>query len=174
MNELTTTAAFLIPTIVTVLGWFVVSGMTGRREFRKEVREHIKDMRARCDTVRASAKEYWLEASAQTSAAAATSLKSDLARLSRQLQVLQFVGLEIDGRLMAEIRMSATGDDFEKKGRRRKASDYDRLLDINGAIDDLQSSVDELFYQRFRPSKANRLIYFLPLGLSTALDSDAA
>ena len=137
--------------------------MADRREFRKEVREHIKDFRTRCDIVRAVAANYWAKSEPKLAAVNAAALKSSINSLFAQVRVLAEVGILVDDTLLVQVRINATGGDFEKKGRRRAETDSLRLLDIGHALDDLTEAVDASFYQRFKPSKPRGVGKFFPI-----------
>lgn len=149
--------SFIITSLVTVVGWFFVASMADRREFRKEVREHIKDLRSKCDSVRELTAKYWVESDGKSAAANAAALKAAINSLFRQVRILAEVGLSVDDSLLVAIRQSATGGDFEKKGRRKTGADSLRLLDAGQSLDDLAEAIDKAFYNRFKPVKPRKL-----------------
>jgi len=142
--------SFLFTALVTVIGWFIAAQQAERREFRKEVREHIKVTAERAGKVRDSAASYWLEPGANEGRFA-IALKADVMALARQVQTLGLLGLAIDPDLMAAVRTHSTGGDFEKRERQASLEDELRLLDIAGAIEDLLIEVDSCFYANFPP-----------------------
>lgn len=143
-----------------------------RREFRKEVREQIKDLRSTSDQVREKAAEYWLRSNKNTAPAAAVSLKAELQRLARFANALATAGLAFEGaRLLRDVRELATGGDFETKNRvRQMAADSERVSDITGAIEDLLASVDEAFYREFGMVKSRKWWRWVPLVGALSLD----
>lgn len=84
--------------------------------------------------------------------------------MSRLTIALQNSGLDFDqATLVSEIRKSATGGEFDKKGRKHSQSDSVTVADTVGAIEDLLLAVDGAFYARFRPSSPGRLWRWIPL-----------
>lgn len=106
--------------------------------------------------------------------AAEINLTSAVERLSRRALVLREAGLEFNqAELVAEIRKSATGGEFGRKGRRRKAADVSHVSDTAGAVQDLLLSIDRAFYAAFKPVKPRRslrLLTLLPLILALQRD----
>lgn len=166
--------AFLIPVVITIVGWFVVARQADRREFRKEVREQIKDLRAACDSVREKAAEYWLKSTKTTAAAAAVALKAELKRLARFSAALAAAGLQFESaRLLADVRELATGGDFEARDRKRDSdADSERVSDLTGVIEDLLTAVDTAFYEEFGQVKSRRWARWVPIGAPLFLSSD--
>ena len=163
--------SFVFTAIITVLGWFIVAGQTDRREFRKEVRELVRELRDRLERINQHAAAYWL-GTGSTAATAAVSLKAGFLSLSRQIRTLENVGFKLDPGLLAAVRTTATGGDFEKKGRRRVAADKERLVDVASAIEELLLVVDQSFYDMFPPIRSNRIWRFLPLAAALGIGSD--
>lgn len=155
--------SFVVTAIVTIVGWFVVASMTDRREFRKEVREYVKDAKATCEAVQASAHDYWLICDKKSAGASAVVLKAEVGNLARHLQILATLGVATPSEMMADVRRAATGGEFEKKGRVRTPVDQDRMAELAGSIQDLISSIDMAFYQRFKPRTQRQWSRFIPI-----------
>ncbi len=156
--------SFVLPAALTVLGWFIVARQADRRDYRKEVREHIGDLHEVAGVVRVGATEYWLNSTPKTAAGAAVSLKAEVKRLSRQVTALTAAGLHFEGAtLMGEVRKAATGGDFEKAGRKHSPDDVERVTDLIGALEDLLLAVDAAFYAKFKPMTRLRLWRYVPL-----------
>lgn len=166
--------SFLVPVGATIAGWFVVARQTDRREFRKEVREQIKELRASTDEVRDRATEYWLRADPKSASVAAVSLKAELKRMARLAQAIASAGLDFQvADRVADVRRLATGGDFETKNRKRNAADdADRITDIVGALEDLLTAVDAAFYTIFKAPRSSKLWRWLPLGGALLLTRD--
>ena len=112
--------AFILPAALTIAGWFVVARQAERREFRKEVRDQIRELREGIDEVKGRATEYWLEGERSKLPALAIALKAELKRLSWLVAGLSQAGLDFDhAQLVVDIRTLATGGDFESKKRKR-------------------------------------------------------
>lgn len=148
---------------VTIAGWFVVAWMTDRREFRKEVREYVKDAKTTSEAVRKAAHDYWLISDKRTEGASAVTLKAEVGNLARHMQILATLGLSVPSGTMAEVRQAATGGEFEKKGRKRTPEDQQRMADVAGNLQDLVSAIDMAFYQRFQPNVRYRWLRYIPL-----------
>lgn len=148
---------------MTIAGWFVVAWMTDRREFRKEVREYVKDAKATCEAVRKAAHEYWLICDKRTAGAAGVTLKAEVGNLARHIQILATLGVAVSSETMAEVRRAATGGEFEKKNRLRTPEDQQRMADVAGSLQDLVSAIDMAFYQRFQPNTRHRWLRYIPL-----------
>lgn len=146
--------SFVFTSLVTVIGWFVVGYLADRRDIRKEVRENITELKSRAQSVRDWSKKYWVETAGKEAAAAACTLKAEIDSLSRQLRVLQRFDFQIDEMLIVYVRQSATGGDFERKGRRRSERDIGTLTDVHGAIEDLLSAIDLTFHEKFRRKRS--------------------
>lgn len=156
--------SFLVPAAITVAGWIVVARQTDRREYRKEVRDQLKDLRTSIDEVRSKVTGYWLEPDVKKAAAAAIALKSELKRLSRLTRTLASAGLDYDhATLVAEVRSLATGGEFESKKRSKTADDAGRIEDVAGALEELLTAVDVAFYAEFKPARASGLWRWFPL-----------
>ena len=147
--------SFVFTSLVTVIGWFVVGYLADRRDLRKEVRENIAELKLRAQSVRDWSNKYWVETTGKDAAAAACTLKAEIDSLSRQLRVLQRFDFQIDEMLIVYVRQSATGGDFERKGRRRSERDIGTLTDVHGAIEDLLSEIDIAFHDKFRRKRAS-------------------
>lgn len=155
--------SFIFTALVSVIGWFVVGYLADRRELRKEARENINELKSRAQAVRDASKKYWIDSSGTEAAPAACILKADVTSLSRQVLVLDRIGLQVDDMLMVAVRQSATGGDFEQKGRRRKKADIDRLSDTYGAVEDLLSAIDISFHARFSRAKRSNIWRKIPV-----------
>jgi len=164
--------SFIFTATVTVVGWFVVAAMTDRREFRKEVREYVKDAKASCEAVRIAAHDYWLISDKKSSAASAVVLKAEVGNLARQIQIIGTLGLQISPACVANVRQCATGGDFEKADRKRTGADQERMADVAGSLQDLITDIDVAFYSKFRPRSDRSWLRFVPLIglLATAKD----
>lgn len=154
---------FVVPATATVVGWFVVARQTDRREFRKEVRDHLKELKESIEQVRQRSAAYWLEGDLQKASIAAIGLKSEEQRLGRITRTLVACGLDFDDAARrSEIRQFATGGDFESKSRVRSEADEDRLKDIAGCLEDLLSEVEVSFYRKFKHPRPARWIKWVP------------
>jgi hypothetical protein len=145
--------SFIITALVTVVGWFIVAKMADARDFRKEVREMVNETKGRAQEVLHAGRRYWLGTEPKSRGTFAVALKSDIMGLATQIRMLEKFGLFIDPNLVADVRRSATGGDFEQKSRRRKAADEVRMIELAGAIQDLSFAIDHAFYESFRPVK---------------------
>ncbi|WP_449471976.1 hypothetical protein [Sphingobium chungangianum] len=137
--------------------------MTDRREFRKEVREYVKDAKSTCEAVRKAAHEYWLLCNQRAAGAAAVTLKAEVGNLARHIQILTTLGLDIPSDVMADVRQAATGGDFEKKARKRTPDDQGRMADVAGSLQDLVSAIDNAFYRHFQPNRRHQWMRYIPL-----------
>lgn len=147
--------------------------MTDKREFRKEVREHLKDAKATCDSVRTAAHDYWLVCDQKSALAAAVVLKAEVGNLARHIRILETLGVSTPPDLMAAVRQSSTGGDFEKAKRKRTTDDQARMADVAGALQDLITSIDMAFYRRFRPESDRRWLKYVPFAGFLFFNSDA-
>lgn len=152
--------SFAITAIITVVGWVYVGRLADKREFRKEIREHIKELKAKAEAVRDASNVYW---TARNDPISAFKLKAVVDSLSRHLGILRLLDLELDDMLMVHIRQYATGGDFEQKRRRHTAADMDQLTDIHGSIEDLLVAVDRGFYSKFKPATDRKWWQRLPM-----------
>ncbi|MCW2361638.1 MULTISPECIES: hypothetical protein [Sphingobium] len=165
---------FVVTSIVTVVGWFTVAKMTDARDFRKEVRELVSDCRGNILDVIQSARDYWLGNVADDRASHAVSLKANLLALSRQLELLEHVGLAVDTGLLVAVRQAATSGDFEKKGRRKSAADTVRIGELAYCAQDLMSAINLAFYYKYPPpSKSSRWLRWIPFGGIFLMPSDS-
>ena len=148
--------AFLIPVIFTVIGWIVVSNQNDRRVRRQEIRDQVKELRERCDSAVEAAGIYWCSGVGVERGAAAIKLKAAFPALTRILRTMNAAGLPFDRwDLLADFRQAATGADFEVKGRRRRPSDQEKVLDAARAADDLVETVDDAYFTKF-PTRGQR------------------
>lgn len=146
--------SILVPAAITVAGWFIVARQADRREYRKETRERVNELKSVCDDVRLSAVSYWLEATATSRPTEAMKLKAGVKRLSRHAASLEASGLVFESASMVSaIRKCATGGDFEVKGRRRSPADMDRVEETAALLEDLLLEVDLAFYNHFRRTR---------------------
>lgn len=165
--------SFIIPAGLTIAGWFVVAKQADRREFRKEVREQFKELRASIDEVRLRAGAYWLAEDAKLAGPSSIALSSEIKRLGRQARNLESAGLKFDTtRHIIEIRTLATGGDFQSRNRVRTAADEGRIDDLAGALEDLMSAADNAFYAEFHPRRSHRWLRWLPLVGTLLLTKD--
>ena len=166
---------FLIPVVITIIGWFVVARQAERREFRKEVRDRLIELKECTKCVHESCVLYWLNANRTEAPAAAISLKSDLQRLGMQISILERTGLNFSGdSFVAEIRKMATGGDFESARRRKKPKvDAERVATTVGLLEDLVQRAELAFYETYVPLGNNSyMLRFVPFGGLLMLSKD--
>ena len=164
---------FVIPAGLTILGWFVVARQADRREFRKEVREQLKELRGSIDEVRLRASAYWLCDDVRLAGPLATALSSEVKRLGRYARNLEYAGLKFDTTPhIVEIRSVATGGDFQSLSRVRSTEDEDRLDNLSGVLEDILSAADQAFYEEFHPKRGLRWTRWVPLAGALLLTRD--
>lgn len=156
--------SFVVPAGLTVVGWFVVARQADRREFRKEVREQLKELRTSTDEIRTRASAYWLSDDPAVAGPLAIGLSSEVKRLGRYARNLEAAGLNFDSTLyMVDVRRDATGGQFQSRSRIRSADDEDRLDDLSGSLEDLISAADAAFYEEFHPKRRHSWLRWMPL-----------
>lgn len=156
--------AFLIPVLATMYGWAVLSYQNDKRERRKEIREHLQAAHEKSDAALASAMEYWCTEQGTKRAAAAARLKWELAAVSKSIATAEKAGLaRVGWDKVVDLRFAITGEDFEKKGRRQKAADVDRVSAAAAAADDLFADLDSAYYDQFAIRSPHRWLWVIPL-----------
>lgn len=165
--------SFIIPAGLTIAGWFVVARQADRREFRKEVREQLKELRTSTDEIRLRATAYWLADKPKLSGPSAIALSAEVKRLGRYARNLEAAGLTFDTILhMVEVRKLATGGDFQSRARVRTEADEERLDNLSGALEDIMSAADAAFYEEFHPRRSHRWLRWLPIAGTLMLVRD--
>lgn len=163
-----------LPAIITIIGWYVVAKQTEWRELRKEIREHLGDLRESGASVIALATRYWLGGDAPDAPAAAIELKAEVARLARISATLNLSGLAIEtAELVADVREAATGGSFETKNRPIDSDeDSARLGEVASAVEDLLAAADVAYFEHFQRKSAKRFLKLMPLGGTFLLSHD--
>lgn len=168
--------SFLIPVAATVIGWLVVSRQNDIRTRRQEIRAIIDELRSRCERAVEAADAYWnTHATAAGRASAAIKLKAAFPGMTRILRSAIAAGLDFhEWDLLVNLRQAATGGDFDKKGRRARAADRERILDTSLAAEDLIEAVDAAYFEQFPVLRKRRWIAFVPgfLALSASKDTN--
>lgn len=167
--------SILVPAAITVVGWFIVARQAEHREFRKEVRDRVTELREVCTDVQAAVTGYWIDATRPTAPAAAMKLKAEIKQLGRHVTALQHAGLVFRGPvLVGHIRQVATGGAFKSANRRKAKADAEIVGEVAGMLEDLLSEIDIAFYQQFRPLQRNpRWLAALPLAGTFLLSGDS-
>ncbi len=167
--------AFLISAFLTIIGWFVVANQNDKRERRRDIKEHISELRQRCINIRLHSTEYWLGATGTSRKLSAENLKAEINSLSRLSNTVATAGLKFEsGELVANVRSIATGGKFEVKGRRRSIEDEIRVSDVGIAIEDFLGAIEESYYAQFPIQKPKKwLAVFLPIGAIFTFSSDS-
>jgi hypothetical protein len=164
--------SFAVPVAATVLGWIVLARQNDLRVRRQEIRELIEELRTRCDRAVDAADIYWnTSAKAAERASAAIKLKAAFPGIIRIITSARAAGLAFEAwDLVVEMRQAATGGNFDEKGRRPRAADRERILDISLAAEEVIAAVDAVYFQQFPTRRTRSWLVFLPaiaaLGLS--------
>lgn len=171
------TLALWLPIVVTIIGWFFIAQQAAKREFRKEVRDRVGELRVAADAADLACEEYWLESVRSKWPRAGVRLKAAIKRLANRVAILEAAGLSFDGAtLMAAIRKEATQEPFESaKRRKNSANDSDRVHETSSLIQDLVYEAELAFYRDFPPVTAKkRSRWALPFAAAGFLSSDSS
>ena len=168
--------AFLITSILTVLGWFVVARQADLRERRTVMREYLKEVQLRCQNVHNFNVEYWIDNDAKTKDAAATNLKFEIQSLARVVRALCAAGASLSYEpLLADIRIGATGGKFEVLGKRiTKSEGHAAVHETAFAIEQLLSALDSAYFEQFPIQGQTKIAKFMGALSLLSLSGDKA
>lgn len=164
-----------MPVVATVAGWLVVSRQHDLRARRQEIRSLIDELRERCDRAVEAADVYWnTSTTAAERKSAAVKLKAGFPAVTRILNSISAAGLAFEGwEFVVQMRQAATGEEFERKGRRPRSADQEKVLDMSLAAEDLMGAVDQAYFGQFPIRNQRRWFPFLAPFATLSLTHDS-
>ena len=143
-------ARWAVPSLIVVLGWYVVSKGNDRRETRKEVRQFLDRTLSSVENVRASVIECLTKEICDESKKLELSIDPELLRIEAALALLKLKsqGTLLDGKL---LRTAVTNNGYYRVAKREKMDmDHRVLQDINIAATSLTSALEQAYRDTYQ------------------------
>ena len=155
-----------VPAIMTIVGWYILYRQAEFREKRKRFQDLIGSLRLVSDKVGDHCAKYWITELGHERRKEAVLLKASIQTLSEHVQIMKDSGFDADvSPLVVSVRKTATGGEFEVKGRKRKEEDDERVADVNSFLEDIVV-VMYREYHRIFPAKKPPILARIKLVLS--------
>lgn len=144
------TLKLVVPGLLVVIGWFVLSHLQNRRERRKEIRELIDSISLSIKSLTQQSVEYFTENSLAKSRIIAGRMNFESLSISKKLLLLKAAGLEVDcAQEMTAFRHGVMGDYFETLNWKRKNKDKFWINDMMTTAGTLAQKLDEAYFSTF-------------------------
>ncbi len=140
-----------LPLFLTIVGWWVVSVQNDRRERRKEIRELIKQVEQRVESIVATTTEYYaLDGKDPKCAELSAKIRYNISALDPLRKRIKSAGLECD--VVGEIvifKQSVTGGQFESPSRKKLPGGNANVSESATAGFDLVDKFEKSYFANF-------------------------
>jgi hypothetical protein len=140
-----------LPLLLTIIGWWVVSNQNDRRERRKEIRELIKQVEQRVDTIISTATAYYaLDGKDLKCPELAAKMRYNISALEPLRKRIKIAGLECE--IVEEIisfKQAVTGGQFESVGRKKHQGGHENMTETATAGFALIDKFETAYFTKF-------------------------
>jgi len=150
MSNFVEAGRWIIPSLVIVLGWSVVSRGNDRRETRKEVRQFLDRTISSVENIRENALECLTQGICDTSKKLELSIDPELLRMETALALLR---LKSDGKMVDGIRLRKAVSDngqYRVAGRKKLDMDHRVLTEINTSAAELIAELEKAYRDTYQ------------------------
>jgi hypothetical protein len=145
MKDCVEAARWVIPSLVIILGWSVVSRGNDRRETRKEVRQFLDRTISSVENIRENAVDCLTQGVCDSSKKLELAIDPELLRMETALALLR---LKSDGKVVDGIRLRKAVSDngqYRVAGRKKLDMDHRVLMEINASAAELIAELEKAY-----------------------------
>jgi hypothetical protein len=140
-----------LPLVLTIIGWLVVSRQNDKRERRKEIRELIKQIEQRVDTIIGATTQYYsLHGKDSKCAELSTKIRHNISALDPLRKRIELAGLRC--KIVTEIlafKQKVTGGQFESVDRKKLPVNDPYLSEVATAGFELVDKFEKSYFSTF-------------------------
>lgn len=139
-----------IPAGIVVVGWWIVSSQTDKRERRKEIRAIVEDLRKTILEIREDTVEYYGTENKISVGSLSDKIKLNFLLVSQYLLLLKNAGmvLNVSAELIA-LRKTATGGFFESKDFHKQTENPKWLSSLCSESVELILAIEKAYFRSF-------------------------
>ncbi|MEX0161695.1 hypothetical protein MRBLPD1_000149 [Pseudomonas brassicacearum] len=143
-------ARWIVPSLVIILGWSVVSRGNDRRETRKEVRQFLDRTITSVENIRENAVDCLTQEICDKSKKLELTIDPELLRMETALALLK---LKSDGKIVDGTRLRKAVSDngqYRVAGRKKLDMDHRVLMDINSSAAELIAELEKAYRETYQ------------------------